>query len=154
VSGRPAHSFEVLVLGGSEADIVQSIFDNKAAGIETYGSSSAVVVDSQGNNHTINYSRPSSITIWLNVTLTVDVDYPTDGDAQVEAAILAYGAALDVGDDVVVFPYLVGAIVGIPGITDVVIDIGTSDPPSGDANIAITETEIAVFDSGRITVAS
>lgn len=155
VSGRPPHSIECVVLGGTDAAVAQAILDSKGAGIATYGSSSASATDGQGTSHTVYFSRPAEIDIYLDITLTVNADYPSDGDAQVETAVLAWAEDnLSIGDDVVVFPYLLGAFDGIDGITDVTIDIGTSASPSGDANIAIAETEIAVFDSGRTTVSS
>ncbi len=154
VAGRPPHSFEALVLGGAEQTIRDAIFANKAAGIEAFGSVSGTVTDSQGNSHNIDFSRPTSITIFLDITLTVDADYPVDGDTLVENLVNAFGDSLGIGVDVVVFPYLIASFESVPGILDVVIDIGTSSSPSGDANIAIAATEIADFDSSRTTVMS
>lgn len=154
VAGRPPHSFEALVLGGADQDIRDSIFANKAAGIETFGTVVGTAEDSQGISHTIEFSRPVSINIFLDLTLTVNADYPVDGDALVEALVNEAGDALGIGVDVIVFPVLLGTFAGIPGITDVVVDIGTSASPSGDANIIIAETEISDWDSSRTTVTS
>ena len=154
VDGRLPHSFEALVVGGADQDIWDSIFLNKAAGINTNGSESGTSTDSQGVAHTIKFSRPSAITIYLDLTLSVNADYPANGDQLVEDLVNAWGDALGIGVDVVVYPYLVASFEEIPGITDVVVDIGTSISPSGDANIAIAETEIADFDSSRTTVTS
>lgn len=155
VSSRPPHSFEALVVGGEDQDIWDAIFANKAAGIASYGSESGSVEDSQGISHTIKFSRPTIVEIYLDVTLTVDADYPVDGDALVKAAILAWAAEnLEIGSDVVVFPYLVGSFITVPGILTVVVDIGTSPGPSGDANITIGETQLANFDSSNVTVSS
>lgn len=150
VGTRTPHTLEAVVIGGADQDIWDSILANKAGGIGTVGAESGTSVDSSGNNHTINFSRPTEIEIYLDLTLTTDSDYPSGGDALVEQAILDWSETLSMGDDVIVYPYLVGAIIGVPGITDVVVDIGTSASPSGDANIVIAETEIAVFDSARI----
>ena len=136
------------MVGGADQDIWDSVLANKAGGIETVGSESGTSVDSEGGSHTIKFSRPTEIDIYLDLTLTTDADYP--GDSVVELAVLAFGAALTTGRDVIPNPYLMAAIGAIQGITDVVIDIGTSGSPSGDANIVIAETELAVFDSGRI----
>ncbi len=154
VAGRPGHSFEALVLGGADQDIWDSIFGNKAAGIETFGTEAGTVTDSQGVVHDIEFSRPTSISIWCDLTLTVNADYPANGDILVEDLVNAFGDALGIGVDVVVFPYLVASFESIPGITDVVVDIGTAPAPSGDANIPISETEVADFDSSRTTVTS
>ncbi len=152
--GRPPHSIECLVDGGATVDIAQAIWDSKAGGIATFGGVSDAATDNQGTSHTMNFSRPTDIDIYLDITLTVDGDYPADGDAQVEAAVLLYATDLLIGEDVIVYPYLVGSFQDIPGILTVVIDIGTSPAPSGDANIAIAETERAKFDSGNLTVSS
>jgi uncharacterized phage protein gp47/JayE len=44
--GIPAHSFEAVVLGGLDADIRQTIFETKPAGIRPHGAVSGTVVDS------------------------------------------------------------------------------------------------------------
>ncbi len=151
-SGRPAHSIEVLVIGGTDADILQSVFDEKAAGIYPHGVTSGTITDSSGNNHTMRFSRPTSINIWLELDLTVDADYPADGDTQVDTRVLAFGNALGIGEDVIVFPSLIASFADVPGITDVVVRIGIAINPTLDDNIIIAETEIAVFDSSRITI--
>jgi uncharacterized phage protein gp47/JayE len=154
VSSRPPHSIEVLVDGGVDATLAQAIWDSKAGGIATFGSANAVAVDSQGNNQTMSFSRPIGVPIYLDITLTVDADYPVDGDAQVETAVLAWAAALSIGDDVIVYPYLVGSFTSIPGVLTVVIDIGIAPGPSGDANIVIAETSRATFSAANTTVTS
>lgn len=152
--GRPPHSFEALVSGGVDQDILDDIFDTKSAGIESHGSVSGTAVDSQGNSHTVKFSRPAGVNIWLELDLTVDANYPADGDNQVETSVLAFGDALDIGEDVIVFPSLIASFADVPGITDVVVRIGTAVSPTLDDNIIIAETELAVFDSSRITIAS
>lgn len=161
VSGRSPHSIEAVVLGAADATVAEKIWETKAGGVETVTTASTpnditeIVTDSQGVTHTINFSRPTTIAIYLDFTLTVDsAIYPVDGDAQVEAAAIVYGDSLGVGDDVIVYPALIAAISGIAGITDVVTDIGTSPSPSGDANIVISATEIASFLAANITVTS
>jgi len=56
VSGRPPHSIECLVFGGVDQDVLDAVFDRKAAGIETHGSVSGTVTDSQGIDHTTKFS--------------------------------------------------------------------------------------------------
>lgn len=155
--GRSGHSFESVVDGGVNQTIANEIFGVKAAGIETVGlgsgAESETVVDSEGESHTIEFSRPDEVEIWVTVdNLTTDGDYPLDGDAQIVAAILAYGAARSVGDDVIVFPYLSGALASIPGITDYDLLVGLSDPPTLSNNIIIAKNARAVFDAARIVV--
>lgn len=154
--GRPPHSIECLVDGGTDQLVAQAIWDSKAGGINTHSSTadSGTAVDSQGNDQIMDFTRPTDIPIFLDITLTVDGDYPADGDAQVEAAVLAWALTLLIGEDVIVYPYLVGSFDEVLGVVTVVIDIGTSGSPSGDANITIAETERATFAAGDLNVTS
>jgi len=152
VNGRPPHSVEALVVGGVDQEIFDELFNKKSAGIETFGSTSGTSVDSQGNSHTISFSRPTTISIYLELDLTVDANYPADGDTQVQTRVLAYGDALQIGEDVIVNPVLIASFADVPGITDVVVRIGTAPSPTIDNNIIIQATEIADFDSARITI--
>lgn len=156
--GRPAHSFEAVVVGGTNQDIGDAIWDTKAAGIKAYGSVAVNVTDDDGNTQSVSFSRPTEIDIWVEITVTTNSDFPTGGSDAVKAAILAYGDTLSPGDDVIVFPALMSYIADVAGITDVVIDIagvpdGDPDPgPTLDDNVVIAANEIAIFDSSRITV--
>ena len=151
---RPPHSVDIVVQGGDEDEIAEEIFGVVAAGITMIGDISKVVTDSQGFLQTVLFSRPSEVDIWLEVDLSVNSAlFPVDGAAQAEAAFLAYGNGLSVGEDVIVFPALLCSIGDIDGITDVVIRVGTAASPTLDDNVVIEPREIAAFDSGRITVA-
>lgn len=160
--GRPGHSIECVVQGGNDTEIANAIFNpgGKGAGIETYSTAvgpanvSVVVTDDEGDSHTINFSRPTAVNIYVDITLTYSAAYPLDGDDEVKAAIIAYGLSLNIGDDVIPHPYLESQIAAVPGIVDITIDIGTAPGPSGDANIVIPRASLAVFDTSRITVVS
>ena len=73
------------------------------------------------------------------------------------SAALAFGAALGIGDDVIIYPQLVGALDQIPGILDMVIRIadtvdGGGDPsPTLDDNIVISETNLSDWARSRLT---
>lgn len=151
-NGRLPHSVEAIVQGGTEQDILDEIFDKKAAGIRTLGTTSGTVTDSQGDDHTVKFSRPGSALIYLELDLTVDANYPIDGDAQVTDAVLAYGVGLEIGDDVIVFPTLVASFAHVPGITDVVVRIDDAPAPTTDDNVIIADNDLALFDSSRITI--
>ena len=154
IYGRPPKSFEAVVQGGDEQLIANAIWLAKGAGIETYGGITKTVIDSQGFSQTIKFSRPTNISIWIELDLTIDADYPIDGDTQVKNALLAFGAALQIGQDVIVYPHLIASINAIAGITDVVTKIGIAPSPTLDNNIIIQPDELAVFDSGKITIIS
>ncbi len=158
---RTPHSVEAVVNGGANQDIFDELFDSKAAGIETVGLVTGSHVDSQGVTHSVSFSRPVLQDVWINLDLQTNIDYPTNGDDLVRQALLDAGATLNVGDDVIPTPFLVGAIATVPGITQsdigvLVVPEGFPDPnptPGVDtALIPIAETDLAVFDSGRIGI--
>jgi uncharacterized phage protein gp47/JayE len=101
-NGVPPQHIWCIVLGGSDADIVEAIWTHKAAGIGTHGSSSAVYADPvTGDNFTVYFERPTDVNWYCEVNITTDSDYPTDGDTQIETAVTTYAATLSLGDTVV-----------------------------------------------------
>jgi len=154
VDGLPPHSFECIVQGGTDQDIIDAIWDTKAAGIETYGSTSGTATDSIGNTHTVKFSRPTTKPIHFIVDVTTDTDYPTNGDDQIKAAIKAFGDAFLIGEDVITtqFYEIIFAISGVVDVTK--IWIGLVDPPVGAANIVLAKDELATFATADIDVTS
>lgn len=129
VNGLPAHSIQCVVLGGTDADVAQAIFDDKAAGIETFGVDiSEVITDSQGVSHTINADRADPVEMFLNITVITDGNYPANGDDQVEAQLLALGNALSIGDNVIYAQFFgetletAGGVSGVVDIQSMVLD--------------------------------
>ena len=157
--GRPGKSFESIVLGGDEDDIAEAIWDAKPAGIETFGTITKSVTDSQGLSHSIKFSRPSEIDIWMIVNITPNTDpnegalYPANGDDLVEEVVLEYGAAFQLGQDVVTSRFYT-PINTVPGVVGIEVLVGFSSPPTSSANLSIGPGELAKFDSTRVTVNS
>jgi uncharacterized phage protein gp47/JayE len=156
VGGLPPHSFESLVLGGTNQLIANTIWGAKPAGIATYGNVTNTVIDQAGKNHTVYFSRPVKLYIYANITLTKDVGlYPIDGDAVIKDAIVKQITNLEVGEDVV-YQSLYQSIYSVPGITAAVIQIGGSlveTPPTlSSANVTVGASQIAVSDITKITV--
>ena len=163
--GLPGKSFESIVYqaGGvtdRDQEIAQAIFDSKPAGIEPHGDVNKTVTDSQGFDHTIKFSRPTEVDIYLELDLTVTSEYPADGDTQVEDTMVEWGNALGAGQDVIVFGTnaLVAQLNSIPGIEDVVVRVKDGAGPTTDDNVFIDDgsvatVEISRWDTSRITVA-
>lgn len=152
--GREPKSVDVVVLGDNEQDLADAIFKVVGGGISTVGEISRTVIDSQGFSHTVKFSRPTSVPIYIELDLTVDASYPSDGDTQVQNAILEYGDTQGVGQDVVVYGYksLISVFNDIPGIVDIELRIGKTAGPTNDDNVDVLARELAEFDSSRITI--
>lgn len=151
--GVPGKAFEVVVLGGTTADLGAAIFGAKPAGILAFGSTTTPVIDSQGISHTIGFSRPTELTMYVDVTVTVDpAVFPSDGEDLVKTAIVAQGGLLGIGDDVIVLPLKCSPL-SVPGVKDVtVFKVDTVSPPVNTANIVVASREVARFDTSRVNV--
>lgn len=180
VNGVPPHSIEIMVQGGTTADIAQAIWDSVGAGTRTYGGRSDSVEDSEGNSQTVNWTRPTEVNIWVTAIGRYDASqWPSSSDSVVAqamlSALLTYTADYPIERDVRVSP-LIGAFMRgpagttggvaivpaeadsdpVPGLLEVdPLWIGTASGPSGTgatAQITISSRQIAVFDSTRCNV--
>jgi uncharacterized phage protein gp47/JayE len=158
VDGRPAHSFETVIVGGDDNEIAEKIFEIKPAGIQTFGNVTVNVEDSNGDLQAVSFSRPEPVYVWVDVELTVlPGQFPVGGITAVRNAILAYGQTLNVGDDVI-YQEFFGDIYETAGIVSVLFTIATSATPAGppgaytEANLTIDEVEVSNFDLDRINV--
>jgi uncharacterized phage protein gp47/JayE len=154
VDGIAAHGIEALVEGGADADIRAAIFASEAGGIETSGTTSGSVVDSAGNSHTIKFSRPTEVDIYVGYVLLVDPSlFPADGLDQVKAAAVAAGDLLQVGRDVfnAVFSAAAMQIAGVLNVTSCFVD--TVGPPLL-TQVVISPRQRAAFDTSRVSVAT
>ena len=152
VFGRPPHSFEAVVLGGNNQDIVNTIWQVKPAGIRSYGDLSYPIIDSMGFTHIIQYSTPTEIPIYVTATIRTGPDFPVGGAAAIRHAIVDYSIVhFGIGIDVIMIK-LFSAIEDIDGILDADFLLGTAPSPTLDANININDDEISAWDTSRIVV--
>lgn len=160
--GRPPHSFEAIVLGGIDADIAQSLWDTKAAGIQTYGNTYADIMDENGDTQRIYFSRPDSLYIWIDISITrtSEEDFPGNGATLIKQSIIAWTVSnILIGGDIFWQRFFSPTYGACPGIADAVIEIGYSTDPLvplvsyAAANIPVATREIGVFALDRITVA-
>lgn len=152
--GVPGKAFETVVQGGVDQAIADMIFLHKPVGIEAHGTEVESVVDTQGFAHTIKFSRPTEIDMWIDVTVKVNpATFPADGVDQVKAALVAVGDALQIGDDVIILSFRCAPLDQVAGVIDVpVIEIEDTPSPTNTANIVIAVRDLAVFDTSRINV--
>lgn len=154
VDGIPTKSVETIVKGGTDADVAAAIFGSVAGGIRPYGSSSATVTDSMGQDHSIGFTRPTTRNVYLEFDLDVDPDDYV-GDTVVKQTVADWGDTnLTMGVDVIV-ARLIQLVMALGGVEDVTaVRLGFSASPVGTSNLAIALRELADFDTGRIVVNS
>lgn len=155
--GVPPKSFETLVVGGADAAIQQAIYSKRPGGIQAYGTTSGTVFDSAGNPHTIAFSRPTQVNIYVAIVgLVYDpATYPVNGNVQVQDSVPTRQNQQPVGKDVVASNIAAGIFQDVAGVIDVpTVYIGTAPSPASSTTVPITSRQEAVFDSSRVTVTS
>ncbi len=157
-SGLPAHSVEAFIIGGTDAEVAQALWDAKPAGAQTYGPFSAQVQDSEGNEQIVYWSRGSTTPIYLAVHVGALLwDSLSSADQQtlttnLQSALTSYVATLSNGATIYNWR-LLAACAGVADLTALRIDQGTSPP--GDpqtADIAVPANQLPTLAAQNITV--
>jgi hypothetical protein len=156
----PPHAIEAIVTGGEDQFIADTLRSAcVAAGIPTFGNTTVASFDAEGNSHDIRFTRITDVPIYVAATIekiaTVAADpgsFPADGDAQVKAAIVAWGNALTGGRNIVSKAVSARAF-DVPGVLDVpACNIGTAPSPATSTTIVITRRQRGVFATSRIAL--
>lgn len=161
--GRPPHSVEAVVDGGSNSDIAEQILATVSAGITTYGSVSVDVPGEDDDMIEVCFNRPTYIYCWFKVTLTISKAsaVPANYAELVETAIVDAMSQVENGEDVVPQQQFLPAIYEqVPGISYIDVSIYTTTSASEGQpssyplrSVEITNRQRAMTSSARIEVA-
>ena len=160
-AGRPPHSVEVVVDGGSNTDIAAQILATKSGGINTYGNITVEVPGEDDDTVEIHFNRPVYIYLWFKVALTIGKasSVPANYAELVEAAISWAMDAMGTGDDVVPQQFLASIYAQVPGISYIDISVyqtknGSEGKPAQypDKSVVVSPRERAVTSPTRIEV--
>jgi uncharacterized phage protein gp47/JayE len=165
-AGVPPKAIEAVAWDGTTSgtdiaddDIAQTIWDQKAGGIESHGGDSGTATDAAGDTHTIAFSRPTVKDVHLELRLSVDSsEYPGDTDAK--QAVVDYSVDPDtegfgIGDDVILSRLhkpLFNRIAGVDDVVEIRAKIGGAPSASDTSNLTIGAREVADLDTSRITI--
>ena len=152
--GRPPHSIEAVVNGGEVDEIGLTIWQKKSAGIDTYGSQSVSINDSQGFPHTINFNRPLVVPIYLDIAVTEypEEALPPNAQTMIVDAVINYGNTLTVGNDVILQRFMGAIYQNVPGIGYITVTASTDGVTYSSTNIQIDARHVATFDATRVQV--
>ncbi len=171
VDGVPAKSFEAVVwpstvVASELEEIAEALWTHlPTAGYSHGNDETATITDYFGKTQTVRWSWASEIVIHWDITVTLDTEadtpYPADGDQMVEDAILAYGATLSVGRDVLPAT-ATGWITSpqstcyVPGVKSMVmlLKAGGAPGPGDTVPISISDREASTHAAGNIAVTS
>lgn len=165
--GIAAKSVAVVIVGGDDNEIAESIF-NRLPLADTYGSTTVNLTDAQGVTYPIRFSRPQQVDVYVSIAVTVvnTSVWPADGAAKIKAAIVTFaqqgarGLGIQSGYDQNGFVVgenvyssdLYVAIGSVLGIKVTSVTVGVAPNPVG-SEVIIEWDQVAAFDSANITVA-
>ena len=163
--GRPPHSLDAIVVGGTDQAVADALWAAKAAGIQTWaptaGRVSATVTDAGGVSRSVQFSRPTTVDLYVIAAVERDPSvYPTAAAllAVVGPALAAATEALQIGETVRV-ELLRSTIFRLPGVIDVpvlrlgrgVLPVGAV-PSTSSPNLTVGRRELAALDSSDVAV--
>ena len=147
-----AHGIHAIVDGGDNDEIASAIFNTRSVGSQMTGAVTVVVVDDQGQNNDIKFSRPTDVDIDIEVDVTSDDEFPSNGGQQIKDALVEYGASnLNIGDDVIL-SRLYTPVNSVPGGSISRLQISINPAAVGSSDITIQLDEIAKITDANITV--
>lgn len=155
----PPKSLAPYVFGGDDTTIAKAIVSTKAGGIRSYGTTVLIAEDSKGAEHTIGFTRPDVIDIYVKVNITQDKGYP--GDATVTRAVLnyiggddsdgLYFKGLRLGDEVVIAK-VSSSVMCLQGIKDIQVELSLDGDTYSQSNIPIGQHEIAQTSHDKVVI--
>lgn len=161
VNGVPPKSFVAIVRSLpralDEQAIGESIWSNKPAGIQAFGTIPVVVLDTAGDPHTVWFARPVVRDVYVALRLTTNADYL--GDDAMKAALKTSAETpgspgyLDVGVDVYAGRFLAVAM-GVRGVlnAEARVSFDSADYNTSVPALVIGPTETGAIESDRISI--
>ena len=114
--------FEVVISGGDDQEIANTIERVKAPGDLTAGNTSKEVEDVNGNPKLIFFSRPTIKPIYFNITITTESGFPAGGEEDARGAVINYVNSFRIGGSVRPLEIIL-ALGGIAGIVDIDVQL-------------------------------
>jgi uncharacterized phage protein gp47/JayE len=167
--GIPGHSIWVIVdaaVGAAiDESVAQAIFDTKCAGIGMYGATTVTLTTALGFTYDVNFDRATERDVWIEVDLTTNSNYPSDGDDQIKQALVDYfdgefelsdgttAPGFGIGDDII-HSRLYTPINSVPGHEIDALRIGFSIGPTGTSTLTVSKDQKGITDTAKITVNS
>ena len=153
-AGRPAHSFETFVYAPESAtqDVAEAIYSKKPLGIQTYGTTSADVVNVSGQTVTVYFSRVAETALYIKMTIATDTHFELDGVEQIKTALMEYISGLSSGEDVI-YTSLYKHIFEVAGVKDVTaLTLSTNGASYSAGNVIAGNNEVITLDAENIAI--
>lgn len=155
--GLPPHSFEAVVFGGDDEEVAKTIFEKKAITSRDYGGvngtlvTETILAESNGQQFTIDFSRPNELQVDFSMDLVIDDTYI--GDDKVRNLIVNYVGGVR-SDNTEAVGLGVGEDIKIDRIEDIVVgdDTGVIGFDTGASAEDVTTTPSKTTDANGLEV--
>ncbi len=154
--GITANTIALVVEGGTTQAIAESIAAKKTPGTRTQGTTSYTTYDQYGIANVINFYRPTTATIGIEVSLTALTGYLSTTADAIKAALVEYIKTLLIGDDILITKLYVpanlsnNALGATFNVTN--IRIKKNAGSFGTSNIVLAFNEIAACSTSDVTL--
>lgn len=148
--GRAAKGISVVVLGGDDDRIAETILDNKPLGCLTDGVIEKTISDAAGSVD-IRFSRPEFVSVVVDISLITEYNFPQNGKALIQDAIVSYFDQLDVGESVI-WSKLFEPINTVQGQSVNTLNIATEGGVPSQTNIPMNYNQKAVITFENINI--
>lgn len=151
--GNPAKSVHLYVIGGADTDIIQTYFDYLPPQSNTIGSVMGTATDIGGRQYIVAFDRAETVPVFIKADIHIDdTKFDTDnGPASIRTNIVNYFDTLGMGDKVL-YSKLFAPAYSPVGVTDVALTLGTSLDKLTEADVSVSDFQLAVTNSANIAV--
>ena len=156
-NGLPPHSISLVVDGGDQQAIANTIGLKKSPGTTTYGTTTETFVDQFGIGHAINFYRPTEPPITWNIGVKALKGFTTTIQAQIAQAMSDWTNALGIGQSILlprawVPANLTGSVSSTFELTSLQVARDGAPTSASDVTIAFNEAPFCTPDYVTITV--
>lgn len=150
--GNPPYTIHIYVLGGTQSDVAKAIFNSVAFGISTYGTVVVSVNDIANNKHDVMFDYATEKPIFVDVKISTNDGFQSDGIDQVKAQVKEYIESLTMGETVR-FSYLYKYIYdNVAGINVADVKIGLSSGTEDVQDITMDPFDVASYNADNMTL--
>lgn len=160
-NGIPPRSIHAVVNGGLDADIAEAIFLKTPAGIETFGSVSVEITDSQGMAQVVNFSRPAAVNVYVTYNIVTNSNWSDDSAIMMKRNAVKYIGGIDdqsieysgIGSGSSLIAWKLNAVqAAVNGIDEITVLFGRTQNPTGNQKLEFLLQELPRISMGNITV--
>lgn len=151
VDTLPPHSISVVVVGGEDEDIANIIYKRKTPGSATNGTTSVDVVSSLGVSNIIKFSRPTSVSLTIAISVVKLSTWTDDLIDTIKQNVFSYIENLNINDSVYSGSLYTPIINANPNVSNPSFSPATVTV-NGAAKVTIGKFQIATVLLSAITV--